>query len=72
MIKAYQLILNRKESKMAENKQILPDKLYRMICEDRQVITNSNQAFSDPVLKKRHDDMDLNKEIERINNDWYE
>lgn len=52
---------------MIENRVIPPHELIDMICSTRAIANKNKQGFSDPVVKKRHDDMDFNREVERIN-----
>lgn len=55
---------------MTENRVIPPQELYDLLCQDRQVISKNKQGFTDIKVKKRHDDVDFNKEIEQINNEY--
>lgn len=54
------------------NRVIPPKELFERLCQDRQIVNKNKQGFADPVLKKRHDEVDFDKEVARINNEFGE
>lgn len=54
------------------NRPMTPEELMTRICQDRQVVSKSKQGFSDPLVKKRHDKVDFDREIDRIFKECYE
>ena len=52
------------------NRPIPAAELIDMICRDRQIANKNKASFSDPVLKARHDELNYDKEVARINDEF--
>lgn len=53
---------------MSENRVIPLDELYILLCQDRNIEHKFEQVFTNTELKKRHDEVNFNREIGDINN----
>jgi hypothetical protein len=57
---------------MSENRVIPLDELCILLCQDRSIEHKFQQVFTNAELKKRHDEVNFNREIDDINNGMIE